>query len=592
MYRGCLIGWFVCVGLSSSLWAQPSADIRDLKLKDWAPKSMLAIKATTVDKPQFPVIDVHNHLGGGKQLLTADRVANYLVEMNEAGVRTVVNLDGGWGDRLKETLAALDEAHPDRFLTFALVDFGGIDDDGWTQREVDRLEAGFQAGAKGLKFHKSLGLGYRYKNGERVKVDDPKLAPIFELCGKHQRPVMIHTADPAAFFTPLDRFNERWHELNEHPGWLFFGDKFPPRETLLDEFIHVVARHPQTTFIGAHFGNNVEDLATVGKWLDTYPNLHVDIDARISELGRQPYTARKFILKYQDRILFGTDTTPRREAFRIYYRFLETDDEYFDCAASHHLQGFWMIYGIFLPKEVLEKVYHKNAERILFGLPAAKPADSGNAKSYRVRRTTDFEVTGDGAAAAWKAAAWESLDRRTPTGHPYDARFKMLYSDRGLYVLMNGSDKKLSAKLQEDFQNLWLEDVFEFFLWPDERQTVYFEYEISPLGFELPILVPNFGTQLGWRPWHYEGDRRIRKATTVGGGEKKTGSDITGWTAEVFVPYDLLKPLNNVPPTAGATWRANFYRMDYDDGQTTAWSWSRVGRSFHEYQKFGTLIFD
>ena len=357
----------ICLALCTSpLLAQDETDIRQLKLKDWEPKSMLAVKETTLEKPAFSAVDVHNHLGGGKQFLTADRVGKYLEEMNAAGVRTVVNLDGGWGEQLKETLAALDEAHPDRFLTFALIDFRGIDDAGWTDREVKRLEESFAAGAKGLKFHKTLGLGYRYKDGRLVAVDDPKLAPIFELCGKQNRPVMIHTADPAAFFTPLDRFNERWHELNEHPNWLFYGDKFPKREDLLTQFISVVARHPQTMFIGAHFGNNVEDLATVGKWLDEHPNLYVDIDARISELGRQPYTARKFFLKYQDRIMFGTDTTPRREAFRIYYRFLETDDEYFDCRDSHHLQGFWMIYGIYLPPEVLEKVYFKNAERVLF----------------------------------------------------------------------------------------------------------------------------------------------------------------------------------------------------------------------------------
>jgi predicted TIM-barrel fold metal-dependent hydrolase len=348
-----LIGLAVC---STRLMAQEQDDIRQLKLKDWQPKSMLQVKETAVEKPAFPAIDAHNHLGGGKQFLTAERVGKYLEEMNAAGVRTV----------LKETLAALDEAHPDRFLTFALINFAGIDDEGWTDREVKRLEESFAAGAKGLKFHKTLGLSIRYKDGRLVPVDDPKLAPIFEVCGKHQRPVMIHTADPAAFFTPLDKFNERWHELNEHPGWLFFGDKFPKREELLTQFINVVARHPKTTFIGAHFGNNVEDLATVGKWLDEHPNLFVDIDARISELGRQPYTARKFFLKYQDRIMFGTDTTPRREAFRIYYRFLETDDEYFDCRDSHHLQGFWMIYGIYLPQEVLEKVYFKNAERVLF----------------------------------------------------------------------------------------------------------------------------------------------------------------------------------------------------------------------------------
>jgi predicted TIM-barrel fold metal-dependent hydrolase len=348
--------------------AQAPDHIRDLKLRDWEPRSMMVAKTTIIETPAFPVIDVHNHLGGGKEFLTAERVNRYLTEMNAAGVRLVVNLDGGWDERLKETLQALDLAHPKRFLTFALLDFSGIDEEGWTAREVKRLEEGFRAGAKGLKFHKTLGLRYRYKNGKAMPVDDPKLDPIWDLCAKYKRPVMIHTSDPAAFFTPLDRFNERWHELNAHPEWLFYGDKFTPRNELLAQRNRAIARHPQTTFICAHFANNPEDVATVSKWLETYPNMVLDIDARISELGRQPYTARRFFLKYQDRVLFGTDTPPSRAAYQIYYRFLETDDEYFDPAASHHRQGFWMIYGVFLPREVLAKIYYKNAERILFGL--------------------------------------------------------------------------------------------------------------------------------------------------------------------------------------------------------------------------------
>jgi predicted TIM-barrel fold metal-dependent hydrolase len=348
--------------------AQTPADIKDLKLRDWEPRSMMVAKVTAVETPAFPVIDVHNHLGGGKAFLTPKRVETYLTEMKAAGVRLVVNLDGGWDQRLLETLHALDEAHPSRFLTFALLDFEGIDDDGWSAREAKRLEAGFKAGAKGLKFHKTLGLRYRYKDGRPMPVDDPKLDPIWELCARYKRPVMIHTADPAAFFTPLDRFNERWHELNQHPEWLFYGDRFTPRNELLAQRSRAIAKHPQTTFICAHCGNNPEDLATVGKWLDTYPNMYIDIDARISELGRQPYTARRFFLKYQDRIMFGTDTPPQRQAYWVYYRFLETDDEYFDSAPSHHRQGFWMIYGVFLPKEVLAKMYHKNAERVLYGV--------------------------------------------------------------------------------------------------------------------------------------------------------------------------------------------------------------------------------
>jgi predicted TIM-barrel fold metal-dependent hydrolase len=354
--------------------AQTPTDIKDLKLRDWEPRSMMVTKVTVVETPAFKVIDVHNHLGGGKAHLTPQRVERYLQEMNAAGVHTVVNLDGGWDQQLRETLQALDEAHPRRFQTYALIDFSDIDDDGWSARETKRLEESFRAGAKGLKFHKTLGLRYRYKNGKAMPVDDPKLDPIWEMCAKYHRPVMIHTADPAAFFTPLDRFNERWHELNAHPEWLFYGDRFTPREELLAQFIRMVGRHPRTTYIGAHFGNNAEDIATVGKWLDAHPNLYIDIDARISELGRQPYATRRFLLKYQDRVLFGTDTPPQREAFRIYYRFLESDDEYFDCAASHHRQGFWMIYGVFLPRDVLAKLYYKNAEHVLWGLKnAAKP---------------------------------------------------------------------------------------------------------------------------------------------------------------------------------------------------------------------------
>ncbi len=581
--------------------AEPQDDIRELKLRDWQPRSMLVTKATAVDRPKFPAIDVHNHLGTGKQTLTPDRVAGYLAEMNEAGVRTVVNLDGLWGDKLKETLAALDESHPGRFLTFAQLNFDGIDSDDWSQRERDRLEESFRAGAKGLKFHKSLGLTIRYKNGNLMRVDDPKLEAIWETCAKHQRPVMIHTADPAAFFTPLDRFNERWHELNEHPAWLFHGSRFPGREELLEQLERVVAGHAKTTFIGAHFGNNVEDLAAVGRWLDRYPNFVVDLDARISELGRQPYTARRFFIKYQDRILFGTDTTPRREAFRIYYRFLETDDEYFDCQASHHLQGFWMIYGIDLPTEVLAKIYHQNAERLLYSVNAptkvsADMPDTTNrtaAKELHVKRVEDFSVTGDGSAKAWQPIPWEPLTRRGSEGADYNARVKVVYSQTGLYVLMNGSDKKVTATITEDFADLWHEDVFEFFLWPDERQSIYFEYEISPLGYELPILVPNVDHKfLGWRPWHYEGDRKIQKRVRVNGGEPKSGATISGWTAEVYVPYKLLEPLASVPPKAGSHWRANFYRVDYDDAKMTEWDWARVGPSFHEFEKFGTLVFD
>lgn len=590
---------FATVLLSGSLWAQDAKpvpkgeDIRELKLKDWQPKSMLKTKVTRVEKPMFPVVDVHNHLGGGKDRLKPEVVARYLEEMNEAGIRTVVNLDGGWGDRLAETVAALDQSHPGRFLTFALVNFDNIDAPNWGEQEATRLESSFKAGAKGLKFHKTFGLRIRYKDGKLMPVDDPKLDPIWRMCARYERPVVIHVADPAAFFTPLDRFNERWHELNNNPSWLFYGNGNPNRQDVLDQLHRVIERHPGTTFINTHFGNNAEDLASVGEKLDKYPNMFVDFDARISELGRQPHTARKFFLKYQDRILFGTDTTPRREAFRIYFRFLETDDEYFDCSASHHLQGFWNIHGINLPPEVLEKIYRKNAERILYGLKTSEERALLAPKTAKVRKTADFEVTGDGSNPSWEKAEWIPLNRRPGGKHEYQTRIKLLYSPTGLYTLMEAGDSRVTAAFDKDFENLWTEDVFEAFLWPEEKDPVYFEYEISPLGKELPIVVPNLeGRFKGWLPWHYDGQRKTRKATSVTGGEKKSGSTITGWKAEVFIPYALLEPMRNAKPESGSKWRANFYRVDHDGGQSTGWDWARVGPSFHDFKNFGTLIFE
>ncbi len=227
-------------------------------------------------------------------------------------------------------------------------------------------------------------------------------------------------------------------------------------------------------------------------------------------------------------------------------------------------------------------------------LLAAEPeAQAPPRKTLKVLRTDDFEVTGDGSHAAWAKAAWEPLAARGEQPREDKTQVKALYSAKGLYFLMQGADRQVTATMKEDFANLWLEDVFEVFLWPDEKTPLYFEYEISPLGYELPILVPNFeGKFFGWRPWHYDGERKIRKATSVQGGTKTSGSACTSWTAEFFVPYALLTPLENVPPQPGTSWRANFYRMDYDGGQRASWDWSRVGPSFHDIKNFGAITFE
>ncbi len=212
--------------------------------------------------------------------------------------------------------------------------------------------------------------------------------------------------------------------------------------------------------------------------------------------------------------------------------------------------------------------------------------------SLSVRPVGDFEVTGSGENAAWRQADWVPLRRREPNSHAYDTRFKTVYSGTGLYFLIDGTDRTLTATMSEDFMDLWNEDVFEVFLWTDERYPAYFEYEISPLNHELPILIPKFGGQsFGWRPWHYERDRQTRKATAIIGGPKAPRAAIQGWRAEFFIPYALLRPLQNVPPKPGARWRANVYRMDYDEGKRSQWEWARVGASFHEHERFGDFVF-
>jgi hypothetical protein len=226
------------------------------------------------------------------------------------------------------------------------------------------------------------------------------------------------------------------------------------------------------------------------------------------------------------------------------------------------------------------------------GYPVTVHTQTGERPKITVKSVDDFQVTGTGDHAAWGQTDWVPMRRRQPEAHPYDTRFKVLYSNTGLYFLMDGTDRKLTATMAEDFMDLWNEDVYEVFLWTDERHPVYFEYEISPLNHELPILIPNFGGQfLGWRPWHYEKDRVTRKATSVTGGPKQSQATIQGWRAEFFIPYTLLRPLQNVPPKPGTRWRANFYRMDHDDGKRTQWDWAPVGQSFHEFEKFGELVF-
>jgi len=341
-------------------------------LKDYRPRPALVTKTTHIIQPRFPVIDAHNHLGDEFGRGWCHRpVAELLDRLDQADVRVYVDLDGGWGEEiLRQRLDKYKAAAPERFCIFGGVNWAAWPEHGdhfgeWAARRL-REQAGW--GAQGLKIWKPFGLHVRDQNSQLVAVDDQRLDPLWTTAGELGLPVMIHVADPVAFFSPLDHQNERWEELQAHPDWHFPSPPYPAFEKIMNQFAHLVTRHARTTFIGAHVGCYSENLDWVGRLLSRCPNFYVDISARIGELGRQPYSTRQFCLRYADRILFGTDAGADLATYRLYYRFLETDDEYFNYDPNPDGipgQGRWYIYGLFLPDDVLEKIYYRNAAQIL-----------------------------------------------------------------------------------------------------------------------------------------------------------------------------------------------------------------------------------
>jgi predicted TIM-barrel fold metal-dependent hydrolase len=364
--------------VAEPLPARPATD--DVRLVDYRPRSELRVRRVGAPaRPAFEAIDAHNHLGptpfSGEW---ARRDAGALeAAMDGSGIAAIVDLDGGQGEALAREVARWSALGP-RVAVFSGLDYGM-----WAERrdfgaeEARRLRAAAGAGARGLKVWKTLGLRARDPAGRLVAVDDQRLEPLWDAAGEMGFPVTIHVADPIAFFRPCDAANERWEELREHPDWHFWptrergrpdDDGFPPFEELIDGLEAMVARHPGTTFIGAHVGCAPEDLGRVGAMLEAYPNWHVDIAARIAELGRQPYTAREFIVRWADRVLFGTDDAPDPAAWSVAYRFLETRDESFpyDPDGGPGSQGRWEVHGLGLPPDVLRLVYAGNARRLIF----------------------------------------------------------------------------------------------------------------------------------------------------------------------------------------------------------------------------------
>lgn len=210
-----------------------------------------------------------------------------------------------------------------------------------------------------------------------------------------------------------------------------------------------------------------------------------------------------------------------------------------------------------------------------------------------VKKCFDFSIAGNGSNSEWDKTTWNMLTKLDPEGEDYPSKFKILYSGKGIYLLFEGKDNKITTKFEKDFDNLFDGDVYEVFFHPDPKMPLYFEYEINQLNKELVLIIPNLnGKMHGWIPWHYENDRRVVKKVHIEGGKMEAGSMIKSWSAELFFPYELFNPLSNVPPVNGTIWNANFYRLDYDSGKMVKWAWTRINQSFHEFKKFQSIKFE
>jgi predicted TIM-barrel fold metal-dependent hydrolase len=348
-------------------------EIDDIPLRDWTPKSQLRRTVTEVELPAVPCIDVHNHLGrwlsDGEWMI--DDVDALVAMMDARHVEAIVNLDGMWGDELDANVARYDRAHPGRFHTFCQVDWSQLAEPDGADALVRQLEDSARRGARGVKVWKNLGLDFRDESGSVIRPDDSRVVTVLARAGLLGLPVLIHTADPIAFFEPLDADNERLDELRGAKDW-WFGDRarYATFDELLDAHAALVHACPATSFIGAHMGCAAEDLDRVEELLDSATNYHVDIAGRMAELGRQPRRVAQLVAKHPDRVLFGTDIYPASdEQYRLHYRFLESADEGFEYAPGEPIppQGRWAVSAANLPVGVLSAVYRDNARRLLGG---------------------------------------------------------------------------------------------------------------------------------------------------------------------------------------------------------------------------------
>jgi predicted TIM-barrel fold metal-dependent hydrolase len=547
-------------------------------------------------------IDLHQHINS-----TTQHLARAVRIMNAVGIGIGVNLSGGTVTRAKPDAPSefeknkklTDELAPGRFLFYMNLDYAGWDQPDFSERAAKQIEEGHRLGAAGLKEYKRLGLFLRDGNDKLLKVDDPKLDPVWEKCGELKMPISIHIADPKAFWLPYNDKNERWKELKDHPNW-WFGDtnKFPAWKELLEAMLRVVARHPKTTFVCVHFASNAEELEWVDQALDRHPNMMVDLAARIPELGRHdPEKVRRLFIKHQNRILFATDfqvynrlilgssgnEPPPTDAdaevfFAKEWRWLETRDR--DWPHMTPIQGDWMISSIGLPAPVLRKIYFDNARKLL-----ARSMPLPLARARHVSQ--DFIPDGKLDDAVWQTAAPLLMEYASSN---YDARpelatsVRVLWSDRYVYLGYECPYTKLNVfepllADRERFsskrgESLWDRDVVEVFINSDSANLRrYTEFEVAPTNekLDLRLELPNrdFAWSSGWETAVHL-DKKAKR-----------------WVCEIRIP---LTSLAETKPTAGTRWRINFYRGDHANKAFLAWSPTLTG-TFHTPERFGLLEF-
>ena len=355
------ISILIFLGLAYWLIGKIQYRLKVMDVEEYEPISTLKVEEHLLTRAKFPFIDVHNH----QFTMPVQNLDKLVKDMDDLNMAVMVNLSGFRGKYLEWSLENVNEEYSNRFTLFMNIDFEQLDEEGWPNETLAMMEEAVKMGVKGLKVYKNLGLTETDNEGNRIKVDDPRLDAIWSKCGELGIPVLIHTGEPAAFWLPKDKYNERWLELKQYPSRYKDPEKNPSFEEVMGEQHNVFRKHPKTKFIAAHLGWFGNDLPRLGKLLDEMPNVYTEIGAVLAELGRQPVTARAWLINYQDRVLMGKDTY-KKEEYYTYFRVLETNDEYFDYYRKRH--AHWKMYGLALPDSVLQKIYYKNAINVIPGI--------------------------------------------------------------------------------------------------------------------------------------------------------------------------------------------------------------------------------